>query len=1085
VSKVHEESAPPRGTTDSLNLRTGGRIGSLRKEGEMKGRGIKVFGVVMALLLVFSFAATFSVSSTSVVSAGTQKWTQIAIPDTDDMQLAPNTDIGAIAVSPDGATLFAAVYNEIGVNWDVYKSVDGGHTWKITGLTSAFLASQPDATDIIDIKISPAWEDDDIIIVATALDVYISDDRAKTWTSMTAGTGFATAVTCIDIALDNDGDATYVVGTGTAGGDVFILSGFSGWVPQYVYTGYPVFTGVLSVAFSPNYGEDGVVYAIINGRSLTDLTATPPIAAGTHFRGESDIEVNNWGSYIQDAHFMDESDGAPILAGMACLAFADDYNSQPAVFVGLDSGAPPAMRGDAFRVDVVTGTIATSAVDDLNIRGPETRTNVVDIAVSGDASSAFIYVALHYLSFNGPMSTWQGDVHYSANGGETWLQCYKPPSGMTIPNSTCMPRLVLAPDYADSGIAYCSNGYESGLTHSFSGFYATTKDLNDSTCWNGRGLLEIVISQILDIEVSPDYDADSTLCMVTRDNLMDGLYPFGFLWETKDGGSTWELICGMTLAIPLPGVSINKVAIPAQYPTEPSIFVTGPTDAGGAASAQIALSTDLGNLWATTLLAPYDSAHNPLPVGTWVVIDNQTLIVSNADKVFKTTDMGAHWTGTDDSEIAIGETIVDMDIFDDTTVIVGTDRGSVYMCQNWDTDFSFTQVDVGRPGIAGDDVYVAFDTNFDENGMIYAGIDGALATCGIWRIDANSGDEWEQIWDSEDIYSIATDGNGILWALTDDGTQSVGLRQVNPTDPIDNILPTGDSPFELIGDDPAEGLGSSELWTDLETAPTQTYVFAIGGAGNLELWAYIDTLIGPTLVSPPCGTTAAGTIIQGSALARVSLMWEDMPKATEYWYEVAYDDEFGSIAASGNLSGTQVSVNLYLGELFYWRMRSLEPVVSQWSEVCSFTTPLGPASAKPVITYPGSTDSHNDIELTPSLTWTSTVEATGFELVLAANCDWSNPIVNLTGSSALVGPDTCYAITQALQQGTNYCWKVRAVNSDTDTMSPWSDTGTFTTLVVPVEEEEGTPMWVWVVIALSAVLLVGVVVLIIRTRRPV
>jgi deoxyribose-phosphate aldolase len=36
-----------------------------------------------------------------------------------------------------------------------------------------------------------------------------------------------------------------------------------------------------------------------------------------------------------------------------------------------------------------------------------------------------------------------------------------------------------------------------------------------------------------------------------------------------------------------------------------------------------------------------------------------------------------------------------------------------------------------------------------------------------------------------------------------------------------------------------------------------------------------------------------------------------------------------------------------------------------------------------------------------------------------------------------------------------------------------------------VVEPEGTPMWVWVVIALSAVLLVGVVVLIIRTRRPV
>jgi hypothetical protein len=240
------------------------------------------------------------------------------------------------------------------------------------------------------------------------------------------------------------------------------------------------------------------------------------------------------------------------------------------------------------------------------------------------------------------------------------------------------------------------------------------------------------------------------------------------------------------------------------------------------------------------------------------------------------------------------------------------------------------------------------------------------------------------------------------------------------------------------------------------------------------------------LISPADGTTAAGTIIEGYSTSHVSLRWEDMPKAQWYDYQVSYDPGFGSIATSGTIEGTQAAVSLFLGEKFYWRVRvNGSPVFSQWSDIWTFTTPLGPASAKPIITYPGGQDSHYDIELTPLLTWTNTVEATGFELMLAKNCDWSNPILNLTGSSALSSDSTCYAITQALEEGTNYCWKVRAINGDTDTMSPWSDTGTFTTLVTPVKEEAGTPMWVWVVIALSAVLLVGVVVLIIRTRRPV
>jgi hypothetical protein len=211
-----------------------------------------------------------------------------------------------------------------------------------------------------------------------------------------------------------------------------------------------------------------------------------------------------------------------------------------------------------------------------------------------------------------------------------------------------------------------------------------------------------------------------------------------------------------------------------------------------------------------------------------------------------------------------------------------------------------------------------------------------------------------------------------------------------------------------------------------------------------------------------------------------------MAKAKCYEYQVAYDESFGSIASEGTLEGTQVSVNLFLGEKYYWRVRVChdEPVYSQWSEVWSFTTPLGPASAKPVITYPGGEESHTDIICPLTLTWTSAVEATGFELILAENCDWANPVINRTGSSAL-GPETGYNIPQCLKEGTSYCWKVRAVNSDTATNSPWSDTGTFTTHVTPIVEETGTPIWVWVVIALSAVLLVGVVVLIVRTRRPV
>jgi hypothetical protein len=1068
----------------------------------MEGRKMKVFGVVMTLLLVFSFAATFSVSST--VSAGTQKWTKLTVPNIDDKNLAPLTDIGAIAVSPDGGTIFAAVVNESTLVWQVYKSIDGGYTWKNTGFAH-------DGFDIVAIKISPDWVNDDRVYVATQDDVYSSNDRGKTFTSRNAHSDSSTpsvlisSITSMDVGLDADGDAVVVIGSDNSLHpslpDVYILSE-GGWDAQGIYYptngGYgattPSHYGVLSVAFSPNYGEDGVVFAVIRAM---DPSISPP--QGTYLRAESDIKVNNWGSYINDAPFMDQKLGINVLANGACISFPEDYNSAPSVFVGLIGaygadypvavGTTGQYGGDAFRVDLTMGVMGTSAVTDLNIRGEDSSTSVNSLQVSGSASSAFILAGLRNLSNTGAMTSWQGQVHYSQNGGETWLQAFKPPSGLNM-NQICAPIVVMAPDFAESGIAYCSNGYIMDasmgyLPTAFSGFYVST---TEGTTWNGRGLLDHDIDRIEDISVSPDYDNDSTLFMVTNDNSVNQLGgSLGFLWESKDGGSHWELILGMTLMIPLPGVDIDTIRIPFGYPTEPSLFVTGVADMGGTATGVIVRSTDEGNLFATTLKAPYIAGVAQV-ISAWAVVDEKTLIVASANRIWKTTDMGAHWAETDDTEIGSTEGITDLKIYKDTnTVLVGTNQSKVYICTDWDTDFTFTQVGrtISQPSASGR-VFVAFDNNFEDNSFVYAGVDTAtLANDGIWRIDANSGTDWDNIYDTTAaarIVDIVCDGNGIVWAVqTPTGAPPARnvVRSVNPNEVLpENVL------FEVV--DYEDGLATATTLTgNMETAPTNTYVFAVGAAGGIpQLWAYIDTLIKPTLIVPADGTTAAGTIIQGTSTARVSLMWDDLAKAQCYEYEVAYDDGFGSIATSGNLSGTQVAVNLFLGEKFYWRIRvcNNSPVISQWSETWSFTTPLGPASVKPLCLFP--TEGETAVSLTPALQWSSAVEASGFELVVAANCDWSNAIINLTGSSAL-GFETAYQVTQSLQQGTNYCWKVRAVNEDTATNSPWSDTGTFTTLVIPAPVEEGTPVWVWVVIALSAVLLVGVVVLIVRTRRPV
>ena len=240
-----------------------------------------------------------------------------------------------------------------------------------------------------------------------------------------------------------------------------------------------------------------------------------------------------------------------------------------------------------------------------------------------------------------------------------------------------------------------------------------------------------------------------------------------------------------------------------------------------------------------------------------------------------------------------------------------------------------------------------------------------------------------------------------------------------------------------------------------------------------------DTLTGKTKTVLPADDAVTGTIIANNDMARVVLSWEEMTKAEEYQYQVALDEEFGTKIASAcdTTEGQVVAVELYLGVNYYWRVRAIEPLPSQWSDTKMFTTVLGPGGARPI---PHSPDfGEVDVTLQPVLQWSGLADATGYELQVAENCDFGNLVIDKTGANKL-GAETAYAVTSDLKTDTDYCWKVRAVSSNSE--SPWSDTSHFVTSATP-DGGEGTPTWVWVVIAISAILLIAVIVLIVRTRR--
>ena len=109
--------------------------------------------------------------------------------------------------------------------------------------------------------------------------------------------------------------------------------------------------------------------------------------------------------------------------------------------------------------------------------------------------------------------------------------------------------------------------------------------------------------------------------------------------------------------------------------------------------------------------------------------------------------------------------------------------------------------------------------------------------------------------------------------------------------------------------------------------------------------------------------------------------------------------------------------------------------------------------------------------------WSSVAWADTYALEVATDSSFSSTVIDETLSAQAYQP------ASDLEENTTYYWRVKGSSATQD--SSWSATGIFTTGPPPAEEGAGTPAWVWVVIVIGAILAIAVIVLIVRTRRPV
>jgi hypothetical protein len=460
----------------------------------------------------------------------------------------------------------------------------------------------------------------------------------------------------------------------------------------------------------------------------------------------------------------------------------------------------------------------------------------------------------------------------------------------------------------------------------------------------------------------------------------------------------------------------------------------------------IMVSHNRGNSW--------EECHAPQPIVDLTVEDEDTVYIAlPGGFIQKSTDAACTWQRSVRSQLS---EINMLTVAEGGTVLVGDRNGKVAYSLDGGNTFSEIPHAVG----AGD-VQVMADINYRENGIIYASTDE-----GVYRWSIGVSTRWQRIVKESGVEGLALGNEGTLYALKSD---KYVIRLLDPSTSNGAEIDLVDLP--AVGKFPVLRLLSNSEQNEAWTIDTT----------NDVIYYFTDTLYKatPALDTPPDGATIA--LGACGCVNYLSLRWNRLPEATTYEAAIYLDSDCTQRVWLGNSDSTSImlrddSAQLTSGSTYYWRVRTVAPLKSPWSEPRSFTIGVGDVQA--ISPAGGTTDmSVSDI----GFTWTSDSSATEYEFTLSQNADLTDPIATVRVSSS------AYMYTGTLDYNASYFWGVRITEPALGPLSVF----TFRTKTSPVEISPPgrveaasviTPIWVWIIIGICVALIAVTLILIFRTR---
>ena len=247
---------------------------------------------------------------------------------------------------------------------------------------------------------------------------------------------------------------------------------------------------------------------------------------------------------------------------------------------------------------------------------------------------------------------------------------------------------------------------------------------------------------------------------------------------------------------------------------------------------------------------------------------------------------------------------------------------------------------------------------------------------------------------------------------------------------------------------------------------------------------------------------------------QIDLAWEQLCLSVIYQLQIAKDKDFtlrinpninnqwGAVSAvTGSMLLQMDATNMTspaawiapgalpeAGASYWWRVRTARSATGQiaaspWSEARSFTVKAGFIVNTPYygVQLLAPTNGCSGCRVKPaSFSWSPWKDATKYEFILGRDPEFRQVVTSATTTSS------GYEYSGTLDHSTNYFWRVKALEvNGLNIPSDWSATFSMQTEPAPAAPagppaEPATPLWVWVVIALGAALVIVMLTLVMR-----